>query len=71
MLHKSNPDLDVFIRSAGTPKNFEFRSEYDKKNDRQYVIISTDEIRLLQSKNSNDKKRQDKLWSEIMNRIKQ
>ena len=70
MLHKSNPDLDVFIRSAGTPENFEFRSEYDKKNNRQYVIISTAEIRLLQSKNSNDKKRQDKLWSEIMNRIK-
>ncbi|MBD5462152.1 MAG: hypothetical protein HDR24_03695 [Lachnospiraceae bacterium] len=66
LLHKENPDLDIFIRSAGTPKDFEFRSAYHKKNNRPYLIISTNEIRQLQSNGLKDK-----LWNDIRARIKQ
>lgn len=70
IFYKDNPDLDVFIRSAGTPQDYEFRGEYHKKNHRRYLIISTDEIKLLQSKNLNNKDKQDRLWKELWNRIK-
>lgn len=70
ILYKDNPDLDVFIRSAGTPENFEFRGAYHKKNQRRYLIISTDEIKLLQSKDARNKESQTRLWKTIWNRIK-
>lgn len=69
ILHKENPDLDVYIRSAGTPKNFEFRSGQEKQKNRPYLIISTDEIKQLQS--LKDKEKKDKLWNEIRSRITQ
>lgn len=71
VIYKDNPDLDVFIRSAGTPPDYEFRGAYHKKNHRHYLIISTDEIKLLQSRNINDKEKQEKLWGNIWDRITQ
>ena len=71
IIYKDNPDLDVFIRSAGTTPNYEFRNAYHKKNNRRYLVISTDEIKLLQSKDASMKEKQEKLWKELWDRIKQ
>lgn len=70
-IHKNKPELDVYIRSAGTPEDFEFRKGQEKRKSRPYLIISTDEIRFLQSKDASMKEKQEKLWEEIWSRIKQ
>lgn len=69
-IHKSAPELDVYIRSEGTPENFEFRKGQEKRKNRPYLIISTGEIRLLQSKDTSMKEKQAKLWAEIWSRVK-
>lgn len=70
-IHKCKPELDVYIRSEGTPKDFEFRKGQEKRKNRPYLVISTDEIRLLQSKDTGMKEKQEKLWEELWDRIKQ
>lgn len=64
-IHKENPDVDIYVKSAGTPDNH----NYQMKNNRKALVISTDEIELLQSKKDNDKETQAKLWNSILNRI--
>ena len=64
-IHKENPDVDIYVRSSGTPENHNFQM---RKN-RTSLIISTDEIKLLQSKKDADKEAQEALWNKIMGRI--
>ena len=65
-IHKENSDVDIYVRSPGTEENH----NYQMRNNRISLIISTDEIKLLQSKNDNDKKAQEELWNKILEKIK-
>ena len=65
-IHKENSDVDIYVRSPGTEENH----NYQMRNNRISLIISTDEIKLLQSKNDNDKKAQEELWNRILEKIR-
>ena len=65
-IHKENSDVDIYVRSPGTEENH----NYQMRNNRISLIISTDEIKLLQSKNDNDKKAQEELWNKILEKIR-
>ncbi len=65
-IHKENPDVDIYVRSPGTEENH----NYQMRNDRIAIILSTDEIKLLQSKNDNDKNAQEELWNRILEKIR-
>ena len=65
-IHKKNPDVDIYVRSSGTEENH----NYQMRNNRTSLIISTDEIKLLQSKNDNDKNTQEELWNRILEKIR-
>lgn len=65
-IHKENPELDIYVRSSGTEENH----NYQMRNNRTSLIISTDEIKLLQSRNDNDKKAQEELWNRILEKIR-
>ena len=65
-IHKENSEVDIYVRSPGTEKNH----NYQMRNNRTSLIISTDEIKLLQSRNDNDKKEQEELWNRILERIR-
>ena len=43
---------------------------YQMRNNRTSIVLSTDEIKLLQSKKETDKDAQEKLWNSILERIK-
>ena len=64
-IHKENPDVDVYVKSSGTPENH----NYQMRNNRTSLVISTDEIKLLQSKKEQDKTAQDELWKRIIEKI--
>ncbi|MCR5800449.1 MAG: hypothetical protein K6G69_10275 [Lachnospiraceae bacterium] len=64
-IHKENPDVDVYVKSSGTPENH----NYQMRNNRTSLVISTDEIKLLQSKKEQDKTAQDELWKRIIDKI--
>ena len=64
-IHKENPDVDVYVKSSGTPESH----NYQMRNNRPSIVISTDEIKLLQSKKEQDKKAQDELWKRIIDKI--
>lgn len=65
-IHKENPDVDIYVRSLGTEENH----NYQMRNNRISFIISTDEIKLLQSGNDNDKNSQEELWNRILEKIR-
>ena len=65
-IHKENSDVDIYVRSPGTEENH----NYQMRNNRISLIISTDEIKLLQSKNDNDKKAHEELWNKILEKIR-
>ena len=64
-IHKENPDVDVYVKSSGTPESH----NYQMRNNRPSIVISTGEINLLQSKKEQDKKAQDELWKRIIDKI--
>ena len=64
-IHKEKPDADIYIRSSGTPENHNFQMT----NNRTSIVISTDEIKLLQSKKDADKEAQEALWNRIVEKI--
>lgn len=64
-IHEVNPDADIYIKSAGTPDNH----NYQMRNNRKSIVISTDEIKLLQSKRETDKEAQERLWNSILEKI--
>ena len=66
-IHKENPDVDIYVRSSGTPKKHNFQM----RNNRTSIVLSTDEIKLLQSKREADKKSQEELWNRILENIKE
>ncbi len=72
-IYEKHPGVDVFIKSPQDDPRFydnkEFRNAYQKKNNIPYLVITTDELKLLQSKRKEDKERQDKLWDAIKSRI--
>ena len=65
-IHKENPDVDIYVKSSGTPESH----NYQMRNNRTSIVLSTDEIKLLQSKKETDKDAQEKLWNSILERIK-
>ena len=65
-IHKENPDVDIYVKSSGMPENH----NYQMRNNRTSLIISTDEIRLLQSNREDDRKAQEELWNKILEKIK-
>ena len=65
-IHKENPEVDIYVRSPGTEENH----NYQIRNNRTSLIISTDEIKLLQSRSGNDKKAQEELWNRILEKIR-
>ena len=65
-IHKENPDVDIYVRSPGTPENHNF----EMRNNRTSLVISTDEIKLLQSKKESDKDAQETLWNTILEKIR-
>ena len=65
-IHKENPNVDIYVRSQGTPENHNFQM----RNSRISLVISTDEIKLLQSKKESDKDAQDALWNTILEKIR-
>ncbi len=65
-IHKENPDVDIYVKSSGTPESHNFQM----RNNRTSIVLSTDEIKLLQSKKDTDKDAQEKLWNSILERIK-
>ena len=65
-IHKENPDVDIYVRSPGTPENHNFQM----RNNRTSLVISTDEIKLLQSKKESDKDAQETLWNTILEKIR-
>ncbi len=65
-IHKENLEVDIYVRSPGTEENH----NYQMRNNRTSLIISTDEIKLLQSRNDNDKKAQEELWNRILEKIR-
>ena len=64
-IHKENPEVDIYVKSAETPENY----NYQMRNNRKAIVISTDDIKLLQSKRDADKKAQDELWKSILDKI--
>ncbi len=65
-IHKENPEVDIYVKSAGTPESH----NYQMRNNRTSIILSTDEIKLLQSDKDTDKDDRDKLWNSILEIIK-
>ena len=65
-IHKENPDVDIYVKSSGMPENH----NYQMRNNRTSLIISTDEIRLLQSDKEYDRKAQDEVWNRILEKIR-
>ena len=64
-IHKVEPDVDIYIKSASTPENHDYRFT----NNRKSIVLSTDELKLLQSTKSQDADAQKKLWDSIMEKI--
>ena len=64
-IHEKEPDADIYIKSASTTKDH----DYHFINNSKRLIISTDEMKLLQSKNPKDADKQEKLWVDIFDRI--
>ena len=64
-IHKENPNVDIYIKSVGTEENH----NYQMRKDRVSIVLSTDEIKLLQSKNEHDKKAQEELWNSILDKV--
>lgn len=64
-IYEKHPGVDVFIKSPQDDP----RNAYQKQNKIPYLVITTDELKLLQSKRKEDKERQDKLWDSIRSRI--
>lgn len=65
-IHNENSDVDIYVKSSGMPENH----NYQMSKNRTSLIISTDEIRLLQSNKENDKKVQEELWNRILEKIR-
>ena len=65
-IHKENLDVDIYVRSPGTPENHNFQM----RNNRTSLVISTDEVKLLQSKKESDKDAQETLWNTILEKIR-
>ena len=65
-IHKENPEVDIYVKSAGTPESH----NYQMRNNRTSIVLSTDEIKLLQSDKDTDKDDRDKLWNSILEIIK-
>lgn len=65
-IHKENPEVDIYVKSAGTPESH----NYQMRNNRTSIVLSTDEIKLLQSDKDIDKDDRDKLWNSILEIIK-
>ena len=65
-IHKENPDVDIYVKSSGMPENH----NYQTRNNRTSLILSTDEIKLLQSSNETDRKAREELWNKILEKIK-
>lgn len=61
-IHKENPDVDIYVKSSGTPESH----NYQMRSNRTSIVISTDEIKLLQSKDEKDKDKQMELWNSIL-----
>lgn len=64
-IHEKEPDADIYIKSASTTKDH----DYQFINNSKRLVISTDEMKLLQSKNPKDADKQEKLWLDIFDRI--
>lgn len=64
-IHEKEPDADIYIKSASTTKDH----DYHFINNSKRLVISTDEMKLLQSKNPKDADKQEKLWIDIFDRI--
>ena len=64
-IHEKEPDVDIYIKSASTPKDHDYNFIKGAKS----LVISTDELKLLQSNNPKDAEKQDKLWLDIFDRI--
>ncbi|MBO4901862.1 MAG: hypothetical protein J5518_03640 [Lachnospiraceae bacterium] len=65
-IHKENPDVDIYVKSPGMSENY----NYQMRNNRISLVLSTDEIRLLQSSKDSDKKAQEELWNKILEKIR-
>lgn len=65
-IHKENPDVDIYVKSSGMPEDH----NYQMRKNRTSLILSTDEIRLLQSKKESDKQAQEELWNKILEKIR-
>ena len=65
-IHKENPEVDIYVRSPGMSEDH----NYQMRNNRTSLIISTDEIRLLQSDKEYDRKAQDEVWNRILETIR-
>ena len=64
-IHEKEPDVDIYVKSASTPKDHNYNFINGAKN----LVISTDELKLLQSQNPKDDEKQEKLWLDIFDRI--
>lgn len=64
-IHEKEPDADIYIKSASTTQDH----DYHFINNSKRLVISTDEMKLLQSKNPKDTDKQEKLWMDIFDRI--
>ena len=64
-IHEKEPDVDIYIKSASTTKDH----DYHFINNSKRLVISTNELKLLQSKNPKDSENQEKLWLDIFDRI--
>ena len=65
-IHKENPDVDIYVKSSGMPEDH----NYQMRKNRTALVISTDEIKLLQSKKESDKQAQEELWNRILDKIR-
>ena len=64
-IHEKEPDVDIYIKSASTTKDH----DYHFINNSKRLVISTNELKLLQSKNPKDSENQEKMWLDIFDRI--
>lgn len=64
-IHKENPNVDIYVKSPGTEENH----NYQMRNDRKSIVLSTDEIKLLQSNKETDKDAQEELWNTILEKL--
>ena len=64
-IHEKEPDADIYIKSASTTKDH----DYHFINNAKSLVISTNELKLLQSNNPKDSEKQEKLWLDIFDRI--